>query len=91
MAYSLPKSPKGTYSLAQVDANIYFGKVTIELGRNEADFEVWGSASHGRLGRWNVPFPTTQYGAAGIVRSRPITLTIGRIRCRYSRRFVCCG
>ena len=66
-AYALPKTPKGTYSLAQVDANIFFAKVILEFGREEADFEVWGSTSHARLNRWTVPFPTSQYGLAGIV------------------------
>jgi hypothetical protein len=70
-AYSLPKGPKGPYSLAQVDANTFFGKVTVEKGRQQADFEVWGSNSHGRLGQWTIPFPTAQYGIAGFVHPAP--------------------
>jgi len=72
-AYSLPKGPKGPYSIAQVDANIYFAKVTLEQGRNEADFEVWGSVSHARLARWTIPFPVSTYGVAGFV---PLALSL---------------
>src|ERR1700721_1463598 len=66
--FDLPKSLKGTYSLAEVDANIFFAKVAIERDRDEADFEVWSSSSHARLLQWRVPFPSHTYGLAQVVR-----------------------
>ena len=58
---------KATFALAQVDANVYLGKVTIEPDHQEAALEVWSSASSERLGLWKTPFPTEDYGAVDVV------------------------
>jgi hypothetical protein len=73
LAYSLPKTPKGPYALAQVDANVFFGKVTLEHGREVADLDVWGSTSHARLSQYTIPFPTSNHGLAEFV-PRPLPL-----------------
>jgi hypothetical protein len=65
--YDIPKSPPGKYSLAEIDANVFFGKVTVEKDAARADFEVWSSASHGRLARWSTPFQARKYGLVRMV------------------------
>jgi len=67
LAYSLPKTPKGPYAIAQVDANTFFGKLILEHGREEADLDVWSSTSHARLNRFTIPFPTSNYSLAEFV------------------------
>ena len=79
LAYSLPKTPKGPYALAQVDANIFFGKITLEHGREQADLDVWGSASHARLTRYTIPFPTSNHSLAEFVPPQNTASVLGSV------------
>ncbi|KAF2847379.1 DUF1620-domain-containing protein [Plenodomus tracheiphilus IPT5] len=57
-AYSLPElRSKGTFTTSTSDANVYFTRITTD------EIAVYGSASHGVLGRWNVKSSLALAGA----------------------------